>query len=210
MERQNLKAHPRETRGNSPARALRREGMIPAVLYGRHAESRMLSINAHELQLIVNKTGAHQVFVNLETPEGPPKFAMLKELQRHPVSGNYLHADFYEVAMDRKIRVMVQVLPTGKAIGVEEGGMLQIIRRQVEVLCLPHAIPETIEVDISHLNMGDSLHVTDIPLPDGVEIPHGTNFTVLTILSGRMAGEGEVEAAAEGEAAEAPESESEG
>jgi large subunit ribosomal protein L25 len=209
LERQNLKAHFRETRGNSPARALRRQGMIPAVLYGRHAESRMFSINVHELQLIVNKSAARQVFVNLETPEGPPTFAMLKELQRHPVSGNYLHADFYEVDMNRKIRVMVQVVPTGKAIGVEEGGMLQIIRRQVEVLCLPNAIPETIEMDISHLNMGESLHVTDLPLPDGVEIPHGTNFTVVTVLSGRMAGEAESEVA-EGEAAEEPESESEG
>lgn len=201
LERYNLKAQTRETRGNGPARVLRRQGRIPAVLYGRHAASRTLSIDAHELELIVSKSGLRQVFVNLETPEEAPKFAMLKELQRHPVSGRFLHADFYEVAMDRKIRVMVQVVPKGKAEGVEQGGMLQIIRRELEVLCLPHAIPDVIEVDISHLGMGDSLHVEDIPLPEGVEIPHETNFTVVTVLSGRMAAETEGEAAADAEAA---------
>jgi large subunit ribosomal protein L25 len=152
------------------------------------------------------------LFVNLAIDGLGEHKALLKELQRHPVGGQYLHADFYEVAMDRKIRVRVPVTTRGKAQGVEMGGMLQIIRRELEVLCLPDDIPENIEIDITELDMGESVHVEDIPLEGDVEIPHEVNFTILTILSARQAeeteedveeGEEAAEAAEEAEAAEA-------
>jgi large subunit ribosomal protein L25 len=129
---------------------------------------------------------------------------MIKELQRHPVSQNLLHLDLYEVSMDQKIKVMVPVTTTGKSVGVEMGGMLQIIRRELEVLCLPDQIPENITIDITDLDVGDSFHVEDLQLDENIEVPAEVNFTILTILSTKVeaAEEAAGEEGEEGEAAE--------
>ena len=108
---------------------------------------------------------------------------MVKELQRHPVTLDFLHVDFYEVDMKRKIKVSVSVIPTGKSVGVERGGLLQIIRRELEVLCLPGKIPESIEIDVTDLDIGDSVHVEEISADKDVEIPADVNFTVLTVIT---------------------------
>lgn len=208
-----LNTNNRTTTGNGPARALRRDGKIPAVLYGPAAEPKSLAVDVKDMETIIKDSPAGQVFVNLSVDGGQAAPAMLKELQRHPVSGKFLHADFYQVDMNRKVKVMVPVTTRGKSIGVEMGGMLQIIRRSLEVQCLPNQIPETIEIDISDIQMGESVHVEDIDLGGDVEIPHEVNFTILTVISGRMKAaeeeEGEeeaVEEAVEGEEAgeEAP------
>lgn len=201
MDFLNINAKQRTTKGNGPARVLRREGQIPAILYGPENEPTSIAVDAHELELLLKTSRADQIFVNLAIDGGGERKALLKELQRHPVSGQYLHADFYEVAMDRKIRVRVPVTTRGKSQGVEMGGMLQIIRRELEVLCLPNDIPDVIEIDITELDMGESVHVEDIPLEGDVEIPHEVNFTILTILSGRKVEE-EAEELEEGEEAE--------
>ncbi len=200
MDFLNISANPRTTKGNGPARVLRREGQIPAILYGPDNEPTSIAVNTHELEVLLKSSRSGQIFVKLSIDGAGERKALLKELQRHPVTGRYLHADFYEVAMDRKIRVRVPVTTRGKSQGVEMGGMLQIIRRELEVLCLPDDIPEVIELDITELDMGASIHVEDVPLEGDVEIPHEVNFTVLTILSGRKAEEEEV--AEEGEEAE--------
>ena len=114
-------------------------------------------------------------------------------MQKHPVSRTVLHLDLYEVSMDQKIKVMVPVVTTGKSAGVEVGGTLQIIRRELEVFCLPDQIPENITIDITALEIGDSFHVEDLPLEDTVEIPADVNFTILTILSPTAEEEEEVE-----------------
>jgi large subunit ribosomal protein L25 len=139
---------------------------------------------------------------------GETRKAMLKELQRHPVNGSFIHADFYEVALDRKMRVMIPVTTVGKCQGVEMGGMLQIIRRELEALCFPTDIPDEIEIDITELDMGESVHVEDITLEGDVELVHDVNFTVLTILAGREEEE-EVEEGEEGEEGEVAEGEEE-
>ncbi|MBU2622226.1 MAG: 50S ribosomal protein L25, partial [Proteobacteria bacterium] len=100
----------------------------------------------------------------------------------HPVSRKYLHIDFYEIAMDRKIKVKVPVVTRGIAKGIDLGGMLQVVRRDIDVLCLPVGIPKAIEIDITELDIGDSIHVRDILLPEGVEIPADVNYTVVTVL----------------------------
>jgi large subunit ribosomal protein L25 len=112
-----------------------------------------------------------------------------------------LHLDFYEVTMDQKIKVMVPVVTTGKSVGVEMGGMLQIIRRELEVFCLPDRIPENITIDITDLDIGDSVHVEAVQLEGDIEIPSEVNFTILTILSTK-AEEEEVEEGEEEEAME--------
>ncbi|GBC62182.1 50S ribosomal protein L25 [Desulfonema ishimotonii] len=184
MEFIKLQTHVRTTTGNSPARALRREGNIPAILYGPRRAPVMLSVSAKDIETALKKTSSSQIFFTLDV-EGDEKgnyAVMLKELQKHPVSRKPLHADFYEVDMDRKIRVKVPVTTIGKAVGVEMGGMLQVIRRELEVLCFPRDIPDVIELDITNLNMGDAIHVNEMEM-ENVEFPADVNFTVLTILS---------------------------
>lgn len=200
-----LTADLRTTRGNSPARALRRSGRIPAVLYGPNMAPLTLSVDATDLEKAMKKAGGRQPLFKIAVAgdEKPARTVMIKELQIHPLSRSLVHADFYEVAMDRKLRVMVPVVTVGHSIGVEMGGLLQVIRRELEVLCLPMQIPEVIEIDTTELDIGDAIHVEDIQLEGDVEIPHDVNFTVVTILSSRkdeIDGEDEGEGV-EGEAA---------
>lgn len=200
MEFFELAAKLRTTRGNSPARALRRDGNLPSVIYGPGKETVALSVSVYDMEQVIKKTKTLQVFVNLTIEGQGSRSAMLKELQRHPVSGNFIHADFYEVAMDRKINVMIPIVTVGQSKGVELGGMLQIIRHEVEAYCIPSNIPEVIEIDITDLDIGESVHVEDIQLEGDVELVHDVNFTVLTVLSTRKIDEAEEGEAAEGEA----------
>jgi large subunit ribosomal protein L25 len=141
---------------------------------------------------------------------------MIKELQSHPVSGNYLHVDFYEIDMKRQINVMIPVVAKGKAKGVELGGLLQVVRRELEVLCLPGDIPQSIEIDISDLDIGEAIHVEDLKLGDNIEFAAEGNVTVVTVLSPKMEAVEEEEEAEEaeeeeeGEAGESEEPEQEG
>jgi large subunit ribosomal protein L25 len=184
LEIMNLKASPRETVGNGPSRALRRDGKVPAILYGPKTDPIKLAINKLELEPIFKSGAVAQKLFKLEI-EGSDgvRNVMVKEMQKHPVSRNLLHLDLYEVSMGQKIKVMVPVVTTGKSAGVELGGMLQLIRRELEVLCLPDQIPEKITIDITDLEIGDSVHIEDLPLDEAVEIPGDVNFTILTILS---------------------------
>ncbi|MDM8551116.1 50S ribosomal protein L25/general stress protein Ctc [Desulfobacterales bacterium HSG2] len=211
MERLELKTDVRTGTGKGPARVLRSQGKIPAILYGPDTEPVMLSVNIRELENCLKKTSSAQILLDLviQNGETTTRPAMIRELQTHPLSQNFLHVDFYEVAMDRKIRARVPVRTTGKSKGVELGGMLQIIRRELEVLCFPNEIPEVIEVDATDLDIGESIHVNEIHLEGNVEISAEVNFTVITVLSPKGAAteeeeEGEEEAAEE-EAAKAAE-----
>ncbi len=198
-----LNAETRTARGNGPARVLRRQGSVPAVLYGSKIEPRMLAIKVRDLDTIIKRGGLARSVFNLHIDGGTISTSvMIKELQSHPVSHSYLHVDLYEVAMDRKIRVNVPVVTIGKCKGVEEGGTLQVIRRELEVFCLPNEIPDNITIDVTDLGIGDSVHVEDIPTTGAVEIPHDVNFTILSLTSPerQTVAEGEGE---EGEAAAA-------
>lgn len=184
MEIMNLKASQREAVGNGPSRVLRRDGKIPAILYGPKTEPIKLAIDKLELEPIFKSGAVAQKLLKLEIEgAGAVRNVMIKEMQKHPVSQNLLHLDLYEVTMDQKIKVMVPVLVTGKSVGVEMGGMLQIIRRELEVFCLPGQVPENITIDVTGLDIGDSFHVEDLPLEGALEIPADVNFTILTILA---------------------------
>jgi large subunit ribosomal protein L25 len=188
LEQIDLKAQVRKSTGKGPARTLRREGRIPAVLYGQKADSIKLSIDFKEFENIIKKVNIGSVLLNLQIQNGKTftRPAMIKELQTNPVTGAFLHVDFYEIDMQRKITVSVPVVPRGKSAGVEEGGLLQIVRRELELFCLPTAIPEAIEVDITDLTIGDSIHVQEIALPAEVELPEETDFTVITVLAPKV------------------------
>ncbi len=188
MEQLELKTNMRTSVGNGPARVLRREGKIPAVLYGPKTEPILLSVAVKDIEQILKKGTFGQILLNLVIQNGKAvtKPAMIKELQIHPVSGKFLHIDFYEIDMERKIRVKVPVVTTGKAIGVENGGLLQIVRRELEVLCLPTQIPNVIKVDVSELDVGDSVHAEEIQLAGDIEIALDINYTVVTVLSPKV------------------------
>jgi large subunit ribosomal protein L25 len=207
LEQFELNATVRKTTGNSPARELRRGGQVPAVLYGPQTESVLLSVNIKELEQILKQGNIGSIILNLVIQNGEKftKPAMIKEFQSHPVSGDYLHIDFYEIDMQRKINVMIPIVTKGLSKGVEAGGLLQIIRREIEVLCMPGDIPEAFEIDITDLDVGDSVHVEEIAQGDNVEIASDVNFTVLTIVSPKVeeVEEEEEEEALEGEGEEA-------
>lgn len=195
MEKIELKAAIRKEVGNGPARVLRRQGRFPAVFYGPKVEPILLSLETRAFEQILKTSNIGQALFSLivDDKKATQKTAMVKELQTKPVSGEVLHVDFYEVAMDRKITVSVPVVTTGKSKGVELGGLLQIIRHDLEVLCYPDKIPESIEVDITDMDIGDSIHVEEIPLGEHIEIPADINFTVVTVLSPKVEEEEEEE-----------------
>lgn len=202
MEKLELKTNVRTTTGNGPARELRRQGSIPAVLYGPDTESMLLSVSAKALEQVTKSANIGQLLLDLviEGEKAATKTAMIRELQVHPLSGDPIHVDFYEVDMKRKINVSIPIVPVGTSKGVEEGGMLQLVRRELEVLCLPDEIPESIEVDISDLDIGDSLHLDEIEVGANIEIPADVNFTVITVLAPALEEEEEEEEeAVEGE-----------
>jgi len=208
LEKFELNANVRKSTGNSPARELRRSGLIPAVLYGPQTEPVLLSVNVKDLEQIFKKGNVGSMILNLVIQNGQQvtKPAMIKELQSHPVSGNLIHIDFYEIDMNRKINVMIPVVTVGKSKGVEEGGLLQIVRRELEVLCLPGDIPEAIEIDITDLDIGDSIHMEEIPLGENIELLSDANFTVVTVVSPKV----EEAAVEEEEGLEGAEEEAEG
>lgn len=206
MEIFDLKASLRTRTGDGPAHALRGQGRVPAVLYGPKTQPVNLSVNTKELETVLKKGAAGQLLLNLIVENGETfnRPAMIKEVQRRPLSRDFLHVDFYEIDMHRKIVVPIPVATTGKSKGVEAGGMLQIIRRELEVLCLPTQIPAAIEIDITDLGIGESIHVEEIPLSGDLEVPHDVNFTVVTVLSPKAAeGPEVVEGEEEEEEAEA-------
>jgi large subunit ribosomal protein L25 len=186
-----LKADIRISSGNGPARTLRREGKIPAVLYGPGKEAILLSVDIKDLgKGLKTGKGGHPLFkLKIQDNQKSNRSAMLRELQTHPVSQKYLHADFYEIAMDRKITVSIPIVAIGTAKGVEDGGILQLIRREVDILCLPMEIPEAIEVDVSHLEIGDSVHLNEISLPGDIELTDDSNYTVITVAGQKAAAE---------------------
>ena len=200
MEQLELKATVRKSTGNGPARVLRRAGEIPAVLYGRKTEPMSLSVNIRELENLTRQGNINQLLFNIliENGKTQTKKVMIKELQTHPVTRDFLHVDFYEIDMQRKIKVGVPVLTTGKSVGVERGGILQIIRRELEVFCLPDNIPSEVVIDITDLDIGDSVHVEEVPLSGDVEFDAEVNFTVLTVVAPRVEAEPEPEEEEEG------------
>ncbi len=185
MEILELNATLRTSTGNSPSRALRREGNIPAVLYGPGSESVLLSVGAVDLERALKKASAGQIIFNMaiQNVGSGARTAMIKELQMHPLSRKFLHVDFYEISKDRKITANVPIVVKGKCKGIEEGGMLQIIQREVEVMCLPFEIPQSIPIDITDLEIGDSIHIKDLKVAENIELSAEANETILTVLS---------------------------
>ncbi len=188
-----LNAITRETSGKGAARKLRAKKSIPAIVYGSKIDSQMLALDTAEFDRIIREHGSTGLFFSLKVDgvNGKQRVVMLKDVQMDTFGLNYLHVDLHQVDMDTKVHVTVPVEAVGESKGVKEGGMLQIIRRELEVMCKPADTPDSIEIDISDLEVGSAVHVEDIDLGDAVEIPHEVNFTVITIVPPTKAEVGE-------------------
>ena len=183
MELIELNAKPREKTGKGAARKLRAAKAIPAIVYGEKTESAMLALDAVEFDKIIRNYGSMGLFFDLKVSgTDQSRAVMLKDMQMDTFGMNYLHVDLQEINMDRNITVSVQVEAVGKSKGVKEGGLLQIIRRELEVVCKPMDTPDTIQIDVSDLDIGDAVHVEDIDLGEHIQIPHEVNFTVITVV----------------------------
>lgn len=176
-----LKITQRDQSGKGVARSLRRQGMIPAVVYGRGLTSVSVAVTPRELKKAIATEGGWNTLITLQgETEFAGKVVILKDLQVDPIRRDYMHADFQVIDMTQKVNVMVPVHAVGQSAGVKVGGTLQVIRKELEVYCFPNAIPGAIEVNVTALDIGDVLHIDDLTLPEGVEVPHEVNFTVIT------------------------------
>jgi large subunit ribosomal protein L25 len=171
MEATELKACIRNTSGKGPARRFRKEGLIPAVFYGRGEEAIHLSVNAAELRKII-RAKKENVFIKLriDGEKNLERLSLIKELQIEPVSRRFYHADFYEVHMDHRLTLNVPLHFAGIPVGVVNGGELQHLKRDLKICCLPSVLPNFIEIDVTGLEIGDSIKVQDIRVPEGIAV----------------------------------------
>jgi large subunit ribosomal protein L25 len=198
-----LSAEPRDGVGKGVNRKLRAAGRIPGVVYGKRREPQSIQLDPTALEKLLRGSGAGlNTLIDLSV-NGRTDTVLVKELQRHPVQGAFWHVDFYQVDLTQKITVSVPIHFVGKARGVEFGGILDHPLRELEVECLPRAIPEFVEVDVSSLEIGQAIHVSELRLPEGVEVKTDPALPVASVVLPAA----EVEAApaetiVEGEAAE--------
>lgn len=180
-----IKAATREETGKGAARSLRRDGKVPGIVYGHGEDSVAVAVDAGELMRLTHTVSIENTIVDLTIAggDGGPYKVLVREIQRHPFKQEFLHVDFFRVAMDEKIHVDVPVMLTGVPTGVKDrGGVLEHMLRDLEVYCLPGSIPEKVEIDVSHLDIGDSIHVSEIELPD-VEILTDLERSIVAVLA---------------------------
>lgn len=163
-----LQADVRSGTGKGPAAAARREGQIPAVVYKEGEKAVSIQVGERELTRALHTKAGENVLISLQLA-GKENVVLIKELQHHPVSHSIVHVDFHQVSLTKKITVSVPLAFKGESIGVKQaGGVLEHVRWEVEVECLPTEIPAEIPVEISNLALGQTLHVRDVVLPEGV------------------------------------------
>jgi large subunit ribosomal protein L25 len=178
-----LKAEPRTTTGRAAARRLKARGVIPAVVYGGKEKSQPLQVSARDLNAMLSHASGENILVELEiSGHKGTKTALLQEVQHSPVGGDVLHVDFHAISMDEKIEANVPLEPLGIATGVKNfGGLLDQNIRSLTVECFPKDLPDKITVDVSALNIGDSIHVRDIKLPQGVVAKVQPDLTAFSV-----------------------------
>lgn len=220
-ENAELKATLRDEQGKSAARRMRREGRIPAVIYGHGEETRSLVLDAHEFEMLVKRYSLDTTLIELSIEGGKKKGgkvkALVSEVQKHPYKPLVLHVDFQQIHAGERVTVEVPIRLIGTAEGVRDGGVLQHVLHELEMECAVEIIPEAIEVDVSGLQVGDSVHVGELTLPEGVDVLVEAGRTVCLVAAPtvlEVTEEAEAEAAAaepelvggEGEEPEAGES----
>jgi large subunit ribosomal protein L25 len=168
MRQVGLVAQKRNVFGKGAARNLRRAGIIPGVLYGRDQDTMSVQINEQTFKTFLRANGENML-IDLNIDEYGTEPVLIKELQRHPVKRSLVHADFIRISLDESVTAPVPITLVGSPPGVQEGGVLTFLLRQISVTCLPLLIPEEIQVDISEMNIGDTIRVADLALDEEIE-----------------------------------------
>jgi len=184
LEEATVQAELRAT-GKGPARQTRRAGKLPAVLYGKHQSPISLAIDRHTFEKIIGRHGANVLF-HMQLPDGTYT-AMVKEVQRHPVTDELLHADFEAVSLQDRIRVEVPVVVEGAEIVGKAGGIIQHQMREIEIECLATEVPDAITVDVSHLKVGDFVTVAGLVVPPGVHVLEDPDEVVVSVVVPKQA-----------------------
>jgi large subunit ribosomal protein L25 len=206
MASANLSASARDNGGKGTARKLRSVGRVPAIVYGHGRDPQALSINTRELEKLLDHISAESTVIDLDI-DGKASRTLIREIQRHPFKRQILHVDFQELVAGEKISVRIPIVLMGVPDGVRmDGGILDQTMRELEIEVDPANIPNHVEVDVTKLTIGSSVHVRDIPLPDGVEVLDDEDASVCVVAAPRavieetaVAEGAEVEAAAEPE-----------
>ena len=168
-----LTATPRSTQGTRPVRRLRQEGLVPGVIYGREVKPVPVAVNARQLLRVLQATHGEHALVSLRLDDGKgwEKPVLVQDVQHHPVTGRVIHVDFHAIVLTERLRVKVPLALLGEPVGVkQEGGLLEHFLREVEVECLPTEIPARLELDISAMKIGDTVHVRDLTTPPNTKI----------------------------------------
>nr|AGF93495.1 ribosomal protein L25 [uncultured organism] len=179
MERYELEVETREGTGKGVSRRLRRNGKIPGIVYGKSIDSTPLIVDPTELYDKLNKNAIIDLKI---TDEDEEEVVMIKDYQRDVIKDNIIHVDFQQIFMDEEISVTVPINIVGDAIGVQEGGVLQELMREVEIEALPEDIPRELDLDISELEVGDSLQVSDIEAPEDIKITSSFDNVIVTVV----------------------------
>src|SRR5258707_173149 len=179
-----LTAYPRSLARRGGVKKLRANGRVPAVIYGAHTEPKNLEISRIDLQNLIHHSASENLLLDLSIAEDsrPKRLVLVQEIQHHPLSGAFLHVDLHEVAENEKVTVMVPVETLGESAGVKtEGGVLEHVLFKIKVRALPKDLPEVIEVDVSPLQIGQSIHLGDIKPPPGVEVLGDKGISVISV-----------------------------
>ncbi len=183
-----LVAERREGTGKGVARKLRAAGRIPGVIYGHAREPRALSVETHAFELMLEKVAYRTTVFEVDI-DGAKSNALIREIQRHPFRKEILHVDFQELVAGEKVTVRVPIAYVGASIGVKEGGIIDQIMHELEIHVDPMQIPNHLDVDITNLGIGRSLHVSDLQMPEGIEVLDDENATVCTCAAPKAAEE---------------------
>ncbi len=182
MEKMSIQAEIREGKGKGAARSLRRSGKVPATLY-RAGNAQSIQLVRKELAKLINSVAGEQVMVDLQFADGVNKLALLKDFQVDPARSELLHSDFFEVSLTESIKITVHVATHGEPVGVKrDGGILQHPLREILIECLPDKIPGKIDIDISKLEIGQAIHVSDLKLAEGIKILTDAHEVIVNIV----------------------------
>lgn len=197
-----LTAYARSVTGRNAVKKLRGAGRIPTVIYGRKRAAQTLELNQRELDKLISHSASENILVDLsvEGDAHPQRLALVQDVQHNPMTGEVLHIDFHEVSPDEMVTVQVPLEAVGTPAGVKDGGVLEYVLHKIRVRALPADLPLVLQVDVSAIALGKSLHLGEIPAPAGVEILGDKKVPVIAVAAPRA----EVEATATDAAAAAP------
>ena len=200
-----LATEPRTTLGSRPAGRLRRQGKVPAVVYGLGTETLSVTVPARELQHILAGESGANTLINLDV-DGDSVLTLARQIHRHPTRGELVHVDFIRISRDIAVSAEIPVHLLGEPTGVRDGGLLEQLLFNLTVEAMPGNIPVSIEIEVTELAIGDQLRVEDLPLPEGVVTHAEPDFVIAQVAAPRVVveetAEGEEGEGAEGEAAE--------